>query len=147
MVAAALAVAIALPSSDIRSAARSFVPKGSTVTLAVEHDADFGVVAWKLRGRPGAVALVWRHGGWHRASPGGLSISPAPRDGARIRQPALVHLTARGLAGVWVDGSLVQTVGGSYVLLTGIRPGVHVFTALAIVDGHAVARGWSYRLL
>jgi hypothetical protein len=147
MLAAALAVAIALPSPDIRSAAHAFVPKGATVTLALEHDATFGVVAWTLDGRPGAVALVWRSGSWHRASPGALRISSAPGNGARVREPALVHLTTRGLAGVWIDGSPVQTVGGSYVLLTGLRRGAHVFTALAIVEGRAVARSWSYRLL
>jgi hypothetical protein len=147
MLAAALAAAIALPASNIRSAAHSFVPKGATVTLALEHDATFGVVAWKLDGRPGAVALVWREGRWRRASAGALRISLTPGDGARVRQPALVRLNTRGLAGVWVDGGPVQTVGGSYVLLTGLRPGVHMLTALAIVDGRAVARGWSYRLL
>jgi hypothetical protein len=151
---AVLAASLA-PAHDIRSAGQRLAPPGARITLAFEADARFGVVAYRLDGRPAAFALGWRNRRWQRAQPGGLRIEARnPRPGTAVHEPTLGRIRFAGLTngpiGLWLDGVRhfpdVSAGVDSYVVLRKQHPGLHVVVAFAASGSHAVARAWTYRV-
>lgn len=143
---------------DLASAAQRLVPPGSTVIVAQEMNATFGMVAYRTPTTTGAFAVRWR-GRWVKEYSPDLRFSELrPRRGEVVRRENDLLLSADALttsvivrAGLWVNGRQVISpfsTGNEHRLvfeyLMKPRRGWNTAAVFCATKTGAAAAAWSF---
>lgn len=142
---------------NLASVAPRLIPPGSTVIVAQEMNATFGIVAYRTPSATGAFAVRWQ-GRWVKErTPDPRFLELQPRRGRVVkREPLLIsaHALTSGVivrAGLWVNGRQVISPFSTgneqrlvFQYLLNPRRGWNTVAVFCATKAGAAAAAWSF---